>query len=77
MGLMGVNASGCVKATAQGAPEGINFLTAEALIVDCWATDGPIQTNHIYDCVTDWYREKALAYFKDHNDLIALMEAGC
>jgi Cys-tRNA synthase (O-phospho-L-seryl-tRNA:Cys-tRNA synthase) len=77
IGLIGVNASGCIKATAQGKPKSVDFLVSQSLMADNWATDGPFQTGHIYNAAIDWYKENALAYFTSHRDLLELMEAKC
>ena len=76
MGMMGINATACVKRTARGAPDHISHLTAEPLIADSKTFDGP-KTNEIEKAGINWYQENALAYFQDYRDLIALMEAGC
>jgi hypothetical protein len=77
MGLIGVNSSGCIKATAQGKPRGIDFLVAQDLMADNWANDGPFQTDHIFNAAIDWYREHSLSYFENYKDLIKLMEVKC
>lgn len=75
MGVMGVNASSCVRSTAKiGLSKGFRFLTAESLIADNKNHTGE-RWNHIrVELGTNWYADHAEAYFEDYRDLVGLMK---
>jgi nicotinamidase-related amidase len=68
--MMGINASYCVKSTAEGGlEEGLDILTAEPLIADGW------DARRIPSYTIDWYKSESVGFFDDHRDLITLMSA--